>query len=65
MLFIIAMCLKAFVQCAVCFDPYCFEALVDGEIMEVDNPDEPDGPSFFQLTTYVAKEKQAHKKHFS
>ena len=33
--------------------------------MEVDNPDEPDGPSFFQFTTYVAKEKQTHKKQFS
>ena len=33
--------------------------------MEVDSPDEPDGPSFFQFTTYVAKEKQTHKKQFS
>jgi len=38
---------------------------MDGEIMEVDNPDDPDGPSFFQFNTYVAKEKQMHKKLFS
>jgi len=38
---------------------------MDGEILEVDNPDDPSGPSFFQFNTYVAKEKQMHKKLFS
>lgn len=53
------------VQYPLCIVSLCIEALMDGEILEVDNPDDPNGPSFFQFNTYVAKEKQMHKKLFS
>jgi len=38
---------------------------MDGEILEVDNPDDPESPSNFQFSTSVATEKQTHKKLFS
>jgi hypothetical protein len=63
--FHIAHVVQMHVQYPLCIVSLCIEALMDGEILEVDNPDDPSGPSFFQFNTYVAKEKQLHKKLFS
>ena len=38
------------------------QALLDGEIQEIENPDDPDGPSLFKFTTYKASEGTKHKK---
>jgi len=36
--------------------------LLDGEILEVENPDVPAGPPFFKFTVYKAEEKSKHCK---
>jgi len=35
---------------------------LDGEIQEVENPDDPAGPPYFKFTVYSAMEKSMHRK---
>ena len=38
------------------------QALVDGEVIEVENPDDPHGLPFYKFKTFEAKEETKHKK---
>jgi hypothetical protein len=35
---------------------------VDGEVIEVENPDDPHGLPFYKFKTFEAKEETKHKK---